>query len=142
MFLFSFKIDMMLAKIQVISFQLLIHSYNFGSVCQNIFLPIIPAEMLEMCLRDQHLGICACEIISRITLIVEVCGRYPPERSILTRRRSIFNAVKGIGYVKEADCTAMEDPEDVTDLRKVDLGSGQELTIVTALVDRVAKFPL
>jgi hypothetical protein len=26
-----------------------------------------------MCLRDQHLGTCACDIISQITRIVEVC---------------------------------------------------------------------
>ena len=42
------------------------------AVLSAIFTTIVRAELLEMCLRDQHLGTCACEIISRIARIVQL----------------------------------------------------------------------
>ena len=38
-----------------------------------IFTTIVCTELLKMCLKAQDLGTCACEIISRIARIVEVC---------------------------------------------------------------------
>ena len=37
-----------------------------------VFATKLCVEFIKMCLRDEHLGICACEIISRIARIVEV----------------------------------------------------------------------
>jgi hypothetical protein len=41
---------------------------------QDTFIKSITGMVIvKMCLRVKHLGICACEITSRITHIVEVC---------------------------------------------------------------------
>ena len=42
-----------------------------------IFTTIVRTELLKMCLKAQDLGTCACEIISRIARIVEVCPPNP-----------------------------------------------------------------
>ena len=71
--------DIMLAKMEANTFQFKIYdnivfksSVKSYAALNATFMTKVRAEMIKMCLRDQHSGTCACEIISRITRIVEV----------------------------------------------------------------------